>query len=525
MELSHVRYSIARLVEWARGGKLALPDFQRELVWSPRRVVDLMHSVAAGWPIGSLLLLAGPQEFRARPLDSGPKLAAAPERYVLDGQQRITALLHALADVSDVVYFADLRALIDEKPQWIRWTERASFERTYADTRARAAAGVALLREIADDDAFLEWRWAAPKDLADVATPLRERYFPGFVAKDYAVPAVELPASIEPHELARIFETTNRPGTPLDAFDLLVAVLFPLDFNLRMKWESACDAEPMLVEYGIEGIEIVKLIAIWERQRQQSIFAGKPDLKGLGQGDLLRMPPRAICDNWGFALHWYLKALQFLREKLGVVGPSNLPAVPMTLTLAHLLRSAADGGGDTKPVERWFWRSIQAQRYARTGDAQVLADVDALGEENAIESFDPAGARLDEIVPAMLGPLRRHRVLLRGVSSALCVAECVDPFTMKFLRDSKSLTAVPVRKLRGAHGTDDKSAIADLIFMDAQSAHEVALQVSKGKPLESLLDGEFLAQQGFDEIQPFAGNYIYNRAALLSGLLIDLGHR
>ena len=115
---------------------------------------------------------------------------------------------------------------------------------------------------------------------------------------------------------------------------------------------------------------------------------------------------------------------------------------------------------------------------------------------------------------------------MRGTANALVVAEAVDPFSMKFLKDSKDLAAVPVRKLRkGTHASSDKIAIADLIFMDPASAQELAVQVSRGKQLESLLDGEFLAQQGFDEVEPFGGNYIYARAALLSGLLIDLADR
>lgn len=92
------------LVQMVEDGKLAIPEFQRPFVWKPPAVADLLVSVARRWPIGTLLLLEGPQDFAVRPLAEAPELNNV-ELLLLDGQQRMTALYRALGDhVGDEVY-------------------------------------------------------------------------------------------------------------------------------------------------------------------------------------------------------------------------------------------------------------------------------------------------------------------------------------------------------------------------------------------------------------------------------------
>ena len=69
MKLVPDMYAVRELVALIDDGKLAIPDFQRRFVWRPPQVADLLVSVARRWPIGSLLLLEGPQDFAARALE------------------------------------------------------------------------------------------------------------------------------------------------------------------------------------------------------------------------------------------------------------------------------------------------------------------------------------------------------------------------------------------------------------------------------------------------------------------------
>src|SRR5687768_16478110 len=96
MKLSPEIRAVDDMIERIEEGRLALPQFQRDFVWRPPQVVDLLLSVARRWPTGTFLFLDGPQDFAARPLDEAPSLTSA-EELILDGQQRMTALYHALS--------------------------------------------------------------------------------------------------------------------------------------------------------------------------------------------------------------------------------------------------------------------------------------------------------------------------------------------------------------------------------------------------------------------------------------------
>src|ERR1700751_5155553 len=75
--------------------KLALPDFQRDFVWDPADVRDLLVSIMCRFPAGALLNLAQGEfkVFKPREVAGAPLISSAdkPALLVWDGQQRLTA--------------------------------------------------------------------------------------------------------------------------------------------------------------------------------------------------------------------------------------------------------------------------------------------------------------------------------------------------------------------------------------------------------------------------------------------------
>lgn len=89
----------------AHSGTTLLPAFQREWEWTQPKMAALIGSVLTGIPCGSLLLLEGRgDEFASRALGARPSGAGVtpskPEggQFLLDGQQRLTALLFTFSD-------------------------------------------------------------------------------------------------------------------------------------------------------------------------------------------------------------------------------------------------------------------------------------------------------------------------------------------------------------------------------------------------------------------------------------------
>ena len=127
-------------------GKIALPEFQRDFDWNQERIVSLLTSVARRWPIGTLLIIAGERVadlgWGRRALENAPRLST-PNMLVLDGQQRLTSLYHAVRDVSDDVYYcridrvAERNELDDDD---IVSLKKSDFQKEYPDVSAENEA-------------------------------------------------------------------------------------------------------------------------------------------------------------------------------------------------------------------------------------------------------------------------------------------------------------------------------------------------------------------------------------------------
>ncbi|MGH2537901.1 MAG: GmrSD restriction endonuclease domain-containing protein [Candidatus Promineifilaceae bacterium] len=89
------RYSVTphpidTLLAWVKSGEIAIPEIQRPFVWDAIKVRNLLDSLYQGYPVGYLITWRNPTvKLKDGTLSAG-------KRILIDGQQRVTALMAAL---------------------------------------------------------------------------------------------------------------------------------------------------------------------------------------------------------------------------------------------------------------------------------------------------------------------------------------------------------------------------------------------------------------------------------------------
>lgn len=83
-------HPIQTLLSWIQTKEIAIPEIQRPFVWEAVKVRDLLDSLLAGYPVGYLIAWRNPN---VRLKDGS---TSAGKRILIDGQQRVTALMAAL---------------------------------------------------------------------------------------------------------------------------------------------------------------------------------------------------------------------------------------------------------------------------------------------------------------------------------------------------------------------------------------------------------------------------------------------
>ena len=96
--MSTQRYSVTphpveTLLTWVKSGEIAIPEIQRPFVWNATKVRNLLDSLYQGYPVGYLIAWRNPSV----KLKDGT--TSAGKRILIDGQQRVTALMASLLGV------------------------------------------------------------------------------------------------------------------------------------------------------------------------------------------------------------------------------------------------------------------------------------------------------------------------------------------------------------------------------------------------------------------------------------------
>ena len=218
---------VGDLVRDVRIGKIGLPDLQRPFVWKDNKIRELYDSMLKGYPIGYIMLWESPADYDEKKSGIGinGKIYTEPKELVIDGQQRLTALVASMYDVKvKDKNFVEREIKISFNPltrEFAVWT--SAFERT--PEWIPKVSDVFLAKENNTISAFRRKYIRAvnearnkrvEKALTDAEEDLIENNINDLLnLSEYSLPTLEISYNAREEDVADIFVRVNSGGQSL----------------------------------------------------------------------------------------------------------------------------------------------------------------------------------------------------------------------------------------------------------------------------------------------------------------------
>ncbi len=232
-------------------GRIGLPDLQRPFEWNDSQVRDLLDSMMRGYPIGFIMLWSSPDKYEnVGYIGENDKTYDTPEDLVIDGQQRLTALLAAMHGiiVRDKNYkerririsynpltkeFAVWSQAYEKSPEWISAVSdvfiadiehkipefRRNFISSYNEGRAKNN-----LPELSGEEEY-----QIEQNINDLLN-----------LKEYSLPEIKIFDNASEEDVADIFVRVNSGGKKLTEKNFIETLLAVYDNDIYEKIEAFC---------------------------------------------------------------------------------------------------------------------------------------------------------------------------------------------------------------------------------------------------------------------------------------------
>lgn len=359
-----------QIVTEIMSGEIQVPRFQRagtQTTWSAEQRGDLLDSLYRGYPIGTILLWSTTDKIKIMNKIGGYKISEPTEnstlRLLLDGHQRLSTLVQILGTglESDVERTGKSieRDNTDDNEEWffeLNATGQSSRERFILLKSSAKPEKTQLPLDILLNRAKLN-RWMRERDLSDDqikdADDLRDRL------REYSIPVAVLVAdSLD--EATVSFKRINSSGTPMDDFNMVAALSFQKDFDLREIFESA--KARFLLELGhwhdTPDLDLLRICT--------GILDDAPN--NIKVESLAKKLDHNLIET---AVSGAANACKLLM-KCGIHGPEILPYSWQLITLAIVLeKNKVDRDNDIvyQAVEKWFWLTTYGEVFAGVNGA------------------------------------------------------------------------------------------------------------------------------------------------------------
>lgn len=251
---SHTTKSIRDLLKHVDSDELVLPEIQRDFVWTRKSVMLLFDSLFRGMPIGHILVWKARKAVEAKAFSkkTNPQNPGQIESfygYLLDGQQRLTAIARVKDRDETYALRFNLRPTADPKSTRFAWENRRNAEDPWfvsvANVLSKSLKPVQMLDEIRareavtqEDAEKIHEDFARLQDILDYSVGITE-----FESDDY-------------REATELFIRFNGTGRRLSKSDLAMAELAlsvpglagEEMMSVRRRWPQFPFTAPFLVQ-------------------------------------------------------------------------------------------------------------------------------------------------------------------------------------------------------------------------------------------------------------------------------------
>jgi hypothetical protein len=232
------QWSVSKLMEYFEEGQIAIPEIQRDVVWSSEQVKELIDSIYQMYPCGSLILW----EPRLRD-EKLMKEIIKPERlnyykgnlpkyFLIDGQQRVTALASIMLEKG---FLRKVEPEIED-----------DLSSLYVNVKQRFPKEI----EAATDGDPYKFPWVSINDIfngairelpdyKDQLTLGQKRDIDNFVQRirDYPFP-IQIIQERDYPTVGKIFSRVNSQGTQLTGAEIHIASIIPHWRGISTKFRS-----------------------------------------------------------------------------------------------------------------------------------------------------------------------------------------------------------------------------------------------------------------------------------------------
>lgn len=256
---TNIPCKVGDLISDVRNGRIGLPDLQRPFVWKDNKVRELLDSMLRGFPIGYIMLWESPADYdRTSHIGKNDKAYKAPDDLVIDGQQRLTALLAAMEGIT--IKDKDFK----ERTIKIAFNPITRDFKVWSQAYERSAEYISAVSEV----------FAADKDHS--VTKFRKQYIKGvnearsqkgepelsedeeIIIEDninalldlkvYSLPALRISAQADEEAVSEIFVRVNSGGQKLTEKNFIETLLAVFDNDVHDQINKFCEESRVPVD-------------------------------------------------------------------------------------------------------------------------------------------------------------------------------------------------------------------------------------------------------------------------------------